>query len=55
MWVLDFMQGRLHNLSPGDVESIFIKVGDRKTKDGLRAEEATAESLGSALLCSIET
>ena len=40
-----------------DVKSIFIKggAGSSETKGGLRVEEPTAESLGGALLCSIET
>ena len=31
------------------VESTFIKAGDSETKEGLRVEKATGESLGGAL------
>ena len=44
------MQERFSNTSPGDFESMFIKAGDSETKEGLGIEEATRESLGSALL-----
>lgn len=37
-------------MSTDDFESAFIKVGGSKTKEGLRVEEATGESLGSTLL-----
>ena len=40
VWVLDFMQGRFHNTSPGDLKSAFIKAGDSETKEGLRVEKA---------------
>ena len=30
VWALDFTQGRFHNTSPGDFESMFIKAGDMK-------------------------
>ena len=29
IWVLDFMQERFYNTSPGDHESLFIEAGDR--------------------------
>ena len=32
------------------VESTFIKAGDSETKEGLRVEKATGESIYSALL-----
>ena len=35
-WVLDFMQERFHNMSPGGFESTFIKAGDSETSKGLR-------------------
>ena len=44
------MQERFHSASPGDFESTFIKAGDSKTKEGLKVEEVTGESLGGALL-----
>ena len=50
VWVLDFMQERSHNASPGDFESIFVRAGDGETQEGLSVEEATGEPLGSALL-----
>ena len=50
VWVLDFMQERCHNMSPGDLESTFVKAGDSETKEGLRIEEVTRESLGRAAL-----
>ena len=50
MCVLDFGQGRFHNMSPGDFESTFIKAGDSETKGGLTVEEVTGESLGRVLL-----
>ena len=50
MWVLDFMEQRFHNMSPGDFESVFIKAGDSETKGGLRVAGVTGESLGSPLL-----
>ena len=37
-------------MSLGDFENLFIKVGDSETKEGLRVEGATGESLGGALL-----
>ena len=37
-------------MSPGDLESTFVKAGDSETKEGLRIEEATGESGGGALL-----
>ena len=46
MWVLDFLQERFHNMSPGD----FIKAGDSETKERLTVEEARGESLGGSLL-----
>ena len=49
LWVLDFVQKRFHNMSPGDFEGMFIKAGGSETKDGLMVEEATRERLGSAL------
>lgn len=33
-------------MSSGDFESTFIKAGDNKTKEGLRAEEAIRERVG---------
>ena len=50
VWGVDFVQERFHNTSPGDFESRFSKAGDSETKEGLRGEEATGESLGGALL-----
>ena len=44
MWVLDFVWERCHSMGPGDFESIFIKAGDRETKERLRVEEVTGES-----------
>ena len=44
------MQERFSNTSPGDFESMFIKAGDSETKEGLRVEKATGESIYSALL-----
>ena len=35
MWVLDFLQGRLHSMCPHDVENTFIKAADSETKEGL--------------------
>ena len=49
-WVLDLEQQRLCDMSPGDLESTFAKVGDSETKERLTLEEATGESLGGALL-----
>ena len=37
-------------MNPGDFDSIFIKAGASETKEGLRVEEATEESLRGALL-----
>ena len=44
------MPERFHNTSLGGVGAAFIKSGDSESKEGLRVEEATGESLGSALL-----
>lgn len=33
--VLDFVQRRFYNTSPGDCEGMFIKAGERETKKGL--------------------
>ena len=49
VWVLDSVQGRLDNTSPGDFENMLIKAEDGETK-WLRIEEATRECLGGALL-----
>ena len=46
MWVLDFVQERFHNTSPGT----FIKARDSEKKEGLKVEEATGVSLGGAAL-----
>ena len=51
MWVLDFVQERFHNMSPGDSESTFMEAGGSETKKGFRVEEATGEGLDSAVLC----
>ena len=48
--VLDLEQQRLCDMSPGDLESTFAKVGDSETKERLRVEEAKRESLGDGLL-----
>lgn len=45
MWVLDFMQKRFHNMNPGNFESMFIKSGDNKIKEGLRIEETRSQQL----------
>lgn len=50
VWVLDLVQGRFHSLSPADLGSTLIAAGDSETKEGLRIEEATGESLGGAAL-----
>ena len=50
VWVLDFVQERFHNTSPGDFWGMFIKAGDSETKEGDRVEEETGDSLGGALL-----
>lgn len=55
VWVLGFLQKRFHSMKPGDSESMFIKAGESETKEGLRVEETTGYSLGSALLVSLET
>ena len=44
------MQERFHNTSPGDLENIFIKVGDSETMQRLKVEEVTGDSLGRATL-----
>ena len=49
-WVLDFMWERFHDMSSGDLESMFITAGDSETEEGLRREAATGESLGGAAL-----
>ena len=35
MWVLDFVQERFHNTSPGDDEGVFIEAVDSETRKGL--------------------
>ena len=35
LWVLDLVQERFHNTSPGDHEGTFIKAGDSETRKGL--------------------
>lgn len=49
VWVLDFVQGRFHNMDPGNFEGLFIKAGTVK-QGRLSIEEATGESLGEAAL-----
>ena len=39
-WVLDFMWERFHDMSSGDLESMFITAGDSETQEGLKIEEA---------------
>ena len=39
VWVLDFVQERFHDMSPGDFESTFIKAGGSETKKRLKIEE----------------
>ena len=41
--VLDFVQERFHNTSPGDFESMFIKAGDSETKEGLKIKESRSQ------------
>ena len=41
--VLDFVQEKFHNTSPGDFESMFIKAGDSETKEGLKIKEARSQ------------
>ena len=50
MWVVNFVQERLHSISLGDSESMFIKAGDSETKERFRVQEAIGEHLGGALL-----
>ena len=50
VWVLDFMQERFHNKSPGEFESTFVNAENSETKEGLRIEEARGQSLGGAAL-----
>ena len=45
VWVLDFVQERLHNVSPGDHEDTFMKAGDSDTRKGL-AQRKKLESPG---------
>ena len=46
---LDLMQGRLHNMSPGDFESMFIKAGDSETGT-YRSNKRRKVSLGGSAL-----
>ena len=43
MWVLDFVQERFHNISPGDFDSMFIKAGNSEIKERLKIEEARSQ------------
>ena len=43
VWVLDFVQEKIQDMSPGDFESLFIKVWNSETKEGLRIEEAKSQ------------
>lgn len=52
VWVPDLVQGRFHNLSPGDLGSTFIVAGESETKQGLRIGAATGESFCGAALFS---
>ena len=48
VWVLDFMQKRFHNTSPGDLERTFINAGGSETKKGLgQKKQQEALCLGS--------
>ena len=40
IWVLDSMQERFHNTSPGNFESTFVKAVVSKTKEELKIEKA---------------
>ena len=46
--MLGFLWKIFQNPSPGDFESTSIRSGDSDTKEGLRAEEVTGETLGGA-------
>ena len=35
VWGFDLVQERFHNMSPGDYEGVFIKVGESKARKGL--------------------
>ena len=50
--MLDFVQRRLQNKSPGDHEGTFIKAGDSETKEGFGVKETTGESPDGAVLAS---
>ena len=45
VWVLDFVLGRFHNMSPGGYEGTFIKAGDSEKRKGL-AWRKQQENLG---------
>lgn len=47
VWGLDFVQERFRSTSPDRFESMFINAGGRETKEDIRVEETTGESLGS--------
>ena len=36
VWVLDFVQERLHNMSAGDCEDAVMKAGNSETRKGFR-------------------
>ena len=40
-------------MNHGDFENMCIKAGDSETKEGLRVEEVTGESLGRAAVSSL--
>lgn len=48
LWVLDFVQERLHNTSPGDFESMFITAEDSVKRKGLG--QKTGECVGESAL-----
>lgn len=58
VWVLDFTQRRFHSVSPGNCESVFIKVGSVR-QEGLGWVEAATGSagccLGRAVLSTLES
>ena len=50
VWVLDFVQKKFPDTSPGDFESVFIKAGASETQEGLRIEEARSQKQDGAKL-----
>ena len=55
MWVVNFLQGRVHHTGPGDFDSTFIKAGDSEIKEQKRQDHSSRSEPRHSCLGSLET